>query len=404
MKTVGPYHDIDFYVNIKQIVKTILAQDTTGETSTSRQRLTNLGMDNVVSLACSMGLARSPGSSWSAKAYLKIEGVKKGICKMLEAESAFLKAPLFIPASTYSATFFNLNIKRAYNELYNILYTFSPQYAAMAHIPLLPPSPQGEPGLTLKTDIIDHLGSQIILTQGVDKPLSKNSKPEHLVALAVNNRTALEKSLSLIHGKMFAVNNPDTRRELLGHTIYLIDLSGMLPFFQPGMTPMLARRGGQFPAGAPVPQTPVLAFTITETHLIFGVEPAVDRAIRTLTSGRSASVSSAKWFNIAKSAIPSVVGLACLQNNAIASELLWSAKGGLKEADKNKDGNSSISAGISIGPNPGLMFSQSGLFDVGLLPPFDAVRKYFGVSAFYGVSRPDGFLFEFRDINPKDTD
>ncbi len=29
MKTVGPYHDIDFYVNIKHIIETIVAEDTT---------------------------------------------------------------------------------------------------------------------------------------------------------------------------------------------------------------------------------------------------------------------------------------------------------------------------------------------------------------------------------------
>jgi hypothetical protein len=39
--------------------------------------------------------------------------------------------------------------------------------------------------------------------------------------------------------------------------------------------------------------------------------------------------------------------------------------------------------------------------DFGLLPEFDVVRKYFGCSAFYGVSRDDGFLFEFKYLNPR---
>jgi hypothetical protein len=29
------------------------------------------------------------------------------------------------------------------------------------------------------------------------------------------------------------------------------------------------------------------------------------------------------------------------------------------------------------------------------------VKKYFGYSAFYGVSRPDGFLFESKYVNPR---
>ena len=55
----------------------------------------------------------------------------------------------------------------------------------------------------------------------------------------------------------------------------------------------------------------------------------------------------------------------------------------------------------AMGPNSGLMLAQTGfgLFDFSLLPEFDKVRKYFGVSASYGVSRPDGFYFEFKHID-----
>ncbi len=42
--------------------------------------------------------------------------------------------------------------------------------------------------------------------------------------------------------------------------------------------------------------------------------------------------------------------------------------------------------------------------DFSLLPEFDVVRKYFGLSAFYGISRPDGFFFEFKYINTPGTD
>jgi len=47
---------------------------------------------------------------------------------------------------------------------------------------------------------------------------------------------------------------------------------------------------------------------------------------------------------------------------------------------------------------PNFMFSQAGsdLFDFSLLPEFDVVRKYFGLSAFYGLSIPEGFFFELK--------
>jgi len=166
----------------------------------------------------------------------------------------------------------------------------------------------------------------------------------------------------------------------------------MLPVFLPGeRTPM------QVPAEPAVPQIPTLAFTVTDTHLIFGTESAVERAIRTLSSTEATSVGSAKWFTAAKLAIPSVVGMAQLENNAASSEIFWQM---IKQAGKSKVSN------VAMAPGAGLMFSQTGLdlFKFELLPEFDAVRKYFGSSILYGISRQDGFFFEFNYLNPAAAD
>jgi hypothetical protein len=392
MKTVGPGHDIDLYINIKQIIKTLLAEDSSGE---AHQWTANLGFDNIAALACSIAVGRSPVNSVSAKAFLKINGVKKGICKMLDMESAGFKVPPFIPASAYSVTFFNLNIKKAYDELCNIAYGFNPQYAAMLQMMDLLDSPDGEPGLKLKSDVISHLGSQIVISRSVNKPFSNTSAPtESLIALAVNDRRTIEKSLSLLHSELLAANNPDARRELLGHIIYLLGPVA-LPFLHPGLTPMSAfgetsPAGGQAHPESNVPQIPTLAFTVTDTHLIFASEPAVERAIRALSSTHASPVGSARWFTSAKSAIPSVVGMVALEDNAASSEIFWWTA---KQSGKVQ----------SLAASAAIKFASAGigeLVNFDLLPPFDAVRKYFGPSVFYGISTPEGFFFEFKDISP----
>jgi hypothetical protein len=399
MKAVGPYHDIDFYVNIKRIVETIIAEDTAGKTKTT---IASLGLDNVTSMGLSIGLGRETNSSVCGKAFLKIDGAKRGICRMLDAESAAIGAPQFIPASAYSVAFLNLNIKKTYDELYNILYTFSPPFAALMQTPLVPPSPQGEPGVQLKGDVIDHLGSQIIIAQSASKQPSDvgtQSPAETLVAVAVTNRSALEKSLSLLHSKVIAPDKPDAKRELLGHTIYLMDMPALLPAFVPGgKRPMQAP---DEPISEAAPSVPKTAFTITDTYLVFGSESAVERAIRTLSSPQPGSLSSATWFGKAKSAIPSAVGLAALQDDVASTEIFWKM---LKEMGKNEDKSSSATIGATVGSTslfPQMMFSGPGfdLFNFGLLPQFDTVRKYFGLSVSYGISRQDGFFFEFKDIN-----
>lgn len=382
----GPYHDIELYINIKELLKSKIGKDPAGK---NQMLAANLGIDNIASLCSSAGFGRETGSSCSGKAFLKVNGSKKGFCRMLEAESAPVRSRRFVPASTYSATFFNLNISKAYNELCNILYNFSPFYAGLMYAPLLPPGPEGEPPLQMKDDIIDHLGSEVIIAQSINKPFSKNTGPtKSLFAVATNNSRALERSLSRLHSKTMAANNPDATRELLGHTIYRIGFQ-MLPFLQPGIKPMqdLQQR-------KPVE---MFAFSITDTHLIFGTEQSVEQAIRTLSSPGTASIDSKKWFTLAKSAIPSTVGLATLQDNAASAEFFWWL---MTEGAKTK------SPHIAMGPNPNFLLTQKGMdsFNFNLLPDFETVRKYFGSSACYGLSRENGFMFGFNCLDPKSSE
>ncbi|NQT01386.1 MAG: DUF3352 domain-containing protein [Planctomycetes bacterium] len=402
---------INCFVNIKQIIKKTIDADTARRlVAKSRQGVKaetiigNLGLDNVASFGCSIGLkglATAGTHASFGKAFLKIRGQKKGITKMFEIESAPLRTPRFIPNSAYSVSFVNLNIKNAYNELGNILSSFSPQLAALMYMPLIPASSPGEPPMQIKAGIIDHLGSQIIISQSTGEPVSgddTHGPGTSLVAVAIDNRNALEKSLSLLHSTFLAANNPDASRQLLGYTIYLVDTTFIIP------------AGPQRPMQIAEPLTtkkPKVAFTVTDTHLIFASESVVEQVIRALNSTENESVDSARWFNRIKSTIPSVAGLASLQNDTASGEFLWSRLRKLKkQTGRNEDTDSDIQMGIAVkpaSPFPQMMFSQAGiqLFDFSLLPEFDEVKKYFGLSAFYSLSKPDGFFFEFKYLNPR---
>jgi hypothetical protein len=390
VKATGPHHDLDCYVNIKQIIKTAAADD---EHEKKKTAITNLGFDNVASFGFSVGLGRQTGEPLAGKALVKINGSKRGVCKMLDAEAAVLKTPKFIPASACAMMVLNVDIKKAYEELGNIVRSFSPGTGAAMYVPLIPPSPEGEPGLELKRDIIDYMGSQIIIAQSIKKITDGNSPPpETITAIAVNNRQAIEKSLATLHSKVLAPGKPEAKRELLGYSIYVLGPGGF-PFFMPGLTPM------QAPLGQSGAQPPSLAFTVTGNYLIFGPEAAVERAIRALSSSETTTLDSAEWFTLVKSAMPSNVGLVSLQDNAAASKPAWEAMRKISKDTVSPDGEFSMSVGMSS--SLGLLFSQTGsnLFNFSLLPEFDKVRKYFGVSTSYGVSRPDGFYFEFKYLD-----
>ncbi len=412
---------INLYVNIKQIVRTINAEDTTGKAKTI---VGNLGFDNVKSFGCSIDIAGGPGGSSSAKAILKIDGAKRSVCKMFDIESAALRTPRFIPASVCSVSYVNLNIKKAFDELANVLTAFSPQFAAIMYMPLLPQSPQGEPSVQLKADIIDHLGSQIVIAQSINKSPSSvsgqlqrqaESEPsvETLLAVAINNRSSLERSLSQLHSKILAPDDPDARRQLLGHTLYVLDTGFFIPGFMPGSRAPMRVLPGRDKAKMSLDAEPdhgnKLAFTVTDTHLLFSSESVVERTIRALGSSETMSVASAKWFQKGKSNIPSSVGLADIEDISASAEYFWTNLRKLKRAAKNGGKDSEIEMGIGIRHGatlPEMMFPEgcSDLFDFSLLPEFETVRKYFGLATFYGISRPDGFFFESKYLTPDATD
>jgi hypothetical protein len=119
---------IDVYVNIKQIIPTVAAKDEAGE---PKGILTNLLLDNVTSLALSIDVGSGPGGSTSGQALLKIDGAKKGICKVLEFESGPVEVPPFVSASANSISRVNPNMKKAFDETVRILIVFSPEMAMM---------------------------------------------------------------------------------------------------------------------------------------------------------------------------------------------------------------------------------------------------------------------------------
>jgi hypothetical protein len=382
----GPEHDIDLFLNFRQLLTQVNAADKTGQ---SRMEMANLGFDNLVSLGCSLGVNTGGDNSILGKAVLKTAGARRGILKMLETRSEPVKPPRFIPASTNSITILNLDIKRAFDEFCSIMYGFSPAAAAAMQQPLVDADNQGQAPVTLKTDIIEYLGSQIVLSQSINKPFSVSSIPtETLIAVSINNRAPLEKSLSLVHKRFMVPLNPQPTRELLGHTIYLM---GPLGFpTASGAAPL-----GSSPTG-PRSQAPLVrtAFTITDTHLLIGPEPAVERAIRTLTDAVADPVASAEWFARAKSAVPSVVGLACLEDTCASVELMWWM---LKEGSQRQHANIGLGSSATLLAEPDLWQSA----DFTLLPDYSAMKKYFGSFVLFGSSKPDGFQLEFKYLNPR---
>jgi hypothetical protein len=69
----------------------------------------------------------------------------------------------------------------------------------------------------------------------------------------------------------------------------------------------------------------------------------------------------------------------------------------LKEGSRRQRANIGLGSSATLLAEPDLWQSA----DFTLLPDYSAVKKYFGCSVLFGFSKPDGFLFEFKLLNPR---
>lgn len=387
VNTLGKDSGAAVYINVKQFIQMALEQDQQGYT---RTMLTNLGLDNVRAVGISAEFNKGPRAPYVIKALLKINGSKRGLCKIIETESAPLRLPSFIPADTYRLNVININAAKAYSEVLSVMTAFGPGVAAILYQPLVPASPDGRPAVMLKENIIDHLTDPIIVAQSLKKPFGENQFPvEYIIAVATTNRTALEKSLAACHSQLIAQDSSTARRELLGQTIYLLK-SDYLPFLGgPGGTQPLTRLDAPTPGEEQKKSidVPVLAFTVTDTYLICGTESSVEKAVRTIRSGES--LADTAWFNRARAALPARTGMSGLENTKPGFEFLW----WLMNQSQKEPGSAGLAA-----PTASYIVSDFD-FDFSLLPDFEKVSKYFGLAASYIISRDDGFYMELKGID-----
>ncbi|MFA5553791.1 MAG: hypothetical protein WCZ89_04590 [Phycisphaerae bacterium] len=377
----GPDRDAFVFVNIKQFISNLRAKDKTGMSETS---IKALGFENVSGLGFSAAVGKNPQNWCSGKALLRVNGAKQGVCKIFDSPARTVAIPEFIPTSAYSINIINLDAKNVFAEISNTLTSFSPMFAAFLYRPIIPAGPEGEPALMLKEDIIEHLGSQIIFSQGVKKPFTADtSSAEYLGAIATNNRNALEKSLAAMHSRTIQGEDPQAKRDLLGYTIYVIK-TGSMPIFGSAASPMQSQRPGQ-----PESVMPNMAFTITNTHLIFGLESSVEQAVRTLSGGDS--VRNSEWFNTGRGSLPSSVLIAAVENHRMSGEYLWWVLKQLGDTSQKQNVKELDLGTASKLSEEGLNFS--------LLPEFEQVKKYFGLVVSHLISREDGFFMEFKTVN-----
>ncbi len=370
VKRIGA-SDIIAYVNVRKLIETLIREEPESE-----RFLKAAGFDKVTGIATGLKAAPDAGSSIAVKGYIRTSGTKQGILRILDMSPASPVVPDFVAGDTCSLAAINLDLSAAYDEIFRIANSIEPQAAAAMGSPLTAPTPDGRPGVDLKKDILAYLRPGL---WSVDVPRKGAGADQteilSIAAVAITDRSKLEQSLSRIHGQYFG-SDKELKREFLGHVIYTISFG--MPYEE------TEGPGDDTAAGEPSASMPSpTAFTVTDSHLLFGDVKLIEDAIRAMKDKTASRLPAAKWYRKAAAATASPAGSTAVMDLGAYGQYLWKM---VKSADAD---------------------SQMGFVaedfkehaDFSKLPEFDAVKKYFGIIVSQFFSQPDGFTFEYRMLS-----
>lgn len=383
-------NDVSVFVNLREILANSF---TTYEPEEGKKTMKMLGLDKISGFGASAGVARTEGKYSLAKALLKVDGEKTGILKMLEPKNSALSVPGFIDGSTYSYLNYNLDFQNVFTEVAKILGEASPMAASILYSPIIPADAQG-PAIEIKKDIIDHLGSSVLVAASIEKPITADvPEPSNLFAIEANCNE-LEKAISKIHSLYIAQGNSNLQKELLGRTLYLVDLNAMIlsAASTGNMSDVyrMAMSSGQM-------QSPRIAISFLDTHMVIGTEADVEKVIRRSGSS-SGSLASEQWFNRLRSEMPSVTGGAILEDGIVAGEILYKTIKSIAKKARKPDSSGLIDINVGVDYKMLQDMSDEGIVNFSLLPEFEAFKKYLSLAVTNIVSRPDGFYMEMKQV------
>jgi len=375
-RTLGEAHVFAF-VN-PDALKTLLA--TRVKDKASLERLTKgLGLANVTCLAAAIRIAGDRSQDLCVKGLLGVQGSRTGLPALLGPASGPLKLnDRLVTPDTVGFVCANYEPPKLFDDLNRIVQEAAYQDLNMIVQAALAATAGdgGQPPVQLRDDILAQIGAPLLVTWKMDRPYTANSNQRFLFALPVRDGNRLDAALGRVH-KAFLGADPKSRRELLGHVLYLLPMPG--------------------PAAGERRQ---MAFSVAGDHFVVGPVDDVEQAIRSLQKEPDSTMASDPMFRYARERLPSQAGVYSYQNDRLNMEAAWvMIKQMIREFTAQAQNESKPEDDM---PEPVRKALKTLLqyIEVSQLPDFKAVEKYWGATVGFLQSRPEGLYWESTSLKP----
>lgn len=300
------------------------------------------------------------------------EAARQGIFKVLSPEKNDSSPPPFVPADAVEFQRWRLDSKKVWSTVEATLTTINPAIAGFVILQLESAGKAKDPDFDLRKSLLNNMGADLVTYAKVPK-VGKNGVLEEAPSITLLASPNPEDFINAI--KILAVllppplgTTPLREREFLGRKIY-------------SLTTALEDEDSKAPART-------LSFANSGGYIAFSADKAIleeyvrggDTAAKTLRETPGLNEAAQKVGGYSN-------GLFGFENQ---SETMRAT---LEAAKKSSPDSEPGMLSGAIGARMGTDEAQKALkewLDFSLLPSFDRISKYFGLSVYAGSSTPDG--------------
>ena len=389
--------DVSLFINGQRIIEVVKGTMEGADPAQATTMIETLGFANTSGFGMTANLAPSKSEEIKIKALLGVRGEKKGIPALLTPETGSFRPNRLLSKGMEGFGIANYDIGKIYDGIVQMVWQIGQmnldglvQGAMMA---TGTPGEGGQAPVDLKAEVLGQLRAPITTAIHMDKPYTAADSMQMMFGVAVRDSQVLDAALARIHNVFVAQGQPEMRRELSGSTIYLLPDMGF---------PMM---GGFGTAGGDDAQPRRMGFAVVGDQFVFGAVKGIEQEIRNLGRKEFEAITSDPMFQYAKRHMPSQAGAYSYENGQIGTEAMWV---NFKEAARQAAARNETEGSE---PDPEMMMAMAmsspmhmyvellkEYCDFGLLPEFEEVKKYFGVSVSHAVGTEKGLYIEMTQL------
>ncbi|MFM1769184.1 MAG: hypothetical protein RJA22_1713 [Verrucomicrobiota bacterium] len=306
-------------------------------------------------------------------------GERRGLLKALSFEAKDANPPAFVPANAVKFTRVRVDLNKAWTTIESSLTEAVPQMASIFKMVLENAGKDKDPNFDLRKQFFDNLGDDVITYERAPtgQTLEDLQSPPSLILISSPRAEQMAASMKALTSLLPTGGGKVKEREFLGRKVY----SMSVPAMQPG------GRGSRS-----------LSYAASGGYVVFSSDTAMLEEFMRSSDGAGKALRDAPGLSDAAQKVGGMnTGLFGYENQAETFKTTFET---LKKDSASLGSLFAMSAVATRLSPEGQDGQLKDWVDFSLLPPFERIAKYLGISVWSGSLSGEGFTLKYFTPTP----